>query len=58
MKDSTRKSIEAVIKTLDSVAVSGKNNLDMQLGCILTLEKVLREEDSDAVLDSDGNTGA
>ena len=52
MKESSRKTIEAVLKTLDSVTVHGKNNMDMVLGCILALEKILREEDEpDAVLD-------
>lgn len=46
MKDS-KQIIEGVIRTLDQITVSGRNNLDMLLGCILALEGVLKEEAKD-----------
>lgn len=44
MNESAKKKIKLVLKTLDSISVSGKNNHDMLLGCMLTLEQVLDEK--------------
>lgn len=33
--------LEKLIFTLEKIEVNGKNNLDMLLGCILTLEKLI-----------------
>lgn len=35
--------IIAIIRTLNGVEVKGKNNLDMLLGCIMTLEQIEKE---------------
>ena len=35
--------IEKLIATLNLIEVRGKNNLDMLLGCILTLEQLEKE---------------
>lgn len=43
MNESTKQTIEKVIRTLDMVAVSGRNNMDMLLGSILTLEKLVKD---------------
>ena len=53
----SKNDIELVLKTLNRLEVRGKDNLDMLLGCILTLEKLIKEDDH-AVLDSDGNSEA
>lgn len=36
--------IEAVISTLESIEVHGKNNLSMLLGCINVLEDIIAKE--------------
>lgn len=43
MNAENKKTILAVVETLDKVSVSGANNLDMLLGCILTLQKLTEE---------------
>lgn len=43
MNESTKQTIEKVIRTLDLVTVSGRNNMDMLLGSILTLEKLVKD---------------
>lgn len=43
MNESVKQNIEKVIRTLDMVTVSGRNNMDMLLGCILTLEKLVKD---------------
>lgn len=43
MNELTKQTIEKVIRTLDMVTVSGRNNMDMLLGCILTLEKLVKD---------------
>ena len=43
MKQETKATLEAVIHTLDCVTVSGEKNLDMMLGCIRVLRKLLTE---------------
>ena len=35
--------LSAVIKTLDTIEVRGKENLDALLGCILTLERLVSQ---------------
>ena len=35
--------LEKVIATLNAIEVHGKDNIDMLLGCILTLEQLDRE---------------
>lgn len=47
MSESEKKTVEVVINTLNSVSVMGKANLDMQLGCILALEKLLAQGSED-----------
>ena len=42
--------LASVINTLNEIEVRGKDNLDMLLGCILTLE-TLAEEDTTEVVD-------
>lgn len=37
--------ILAIINTLNSIDVKGKDNLDKLLGCILALEKILAEQE-------------
>ena len=36
--------IRSVIHTLNQIPVSGKENLDKLLGCILTLERLIKDE--------------
>lgn len=43
MNESVKQNIEKVIRTLDMITVSGRNNMDMLLGCILTLEKLVKD---------------
>lgn len=43
MNESAKKTVELVIHTLNSVSVTGKNNLDLLLGSILALEKLLSD---------------
>ena len=43
MDKSTKQTIEKVNRTLDQIAVSGRNNMDMLLGCILTLDKLVKD---------------
>lgn len=43
MNESTKQTIEKVIRTLDQITVNGRNNMDMLLGCILTLEKLCKD---------------
>lgn len=43
MNESVKHEIEKVIRTLDMVTVSGRNNMDMMLGCILTLDKLVKD---------------
>lgn len=47
MNESVKAKIELVLKTLDSISVTGRNNIDMLLGCMLTLEAVLKEQEDD-----------
>lgn len=47
MKSTVKDKIGAVIQTLDKVTVKGKDNLDMLLGCILTLEAAVAEEEQE-----------
>lgn len=44
--------LKAVMATLETISVSGKNNLDKLLGCILTLEAIVNEK---AVAENDSN---
>ena len=44
MNESTKTMLRVVLSTLNQITVSGKSNLDMLLGSIMTLEKVLEEE--------------
>lgn len=53
----SKKDIELVYKTLNKIEVRGKENLDMLLGCMLTLEKLIKEDDH-AVLDSNRDSEA
>ena len=44
MNESTKRAIHAVLQTLDQITVSGRDNLDMMLASMMTLEKLLNEE--------------
>lgn len=46
--------LKAVIATLETIHVSGKNNLDKLLGCILTVEKICNEMEK-VVAEGDSN---
>ena len=48
MKEETKKMIELVIRTLNSITVNGRDNMDMLLGSIITLERLITvsEEES------------
>ena len=48
MNESAKKQIELVIRTLNQIPVAGKVNLDMLLGCILTLEDTLKDKEAAA----------
>lgn len=50
MSESTKTILRVVVGTLNQINVSGKNNLDLLLGSIMALEKVLNEE-----VENDGN---
>lgn len=40
MKASTKTTLEKVTHTLGLITICGRENMDMLLGCILTLEKI------------------
>ncbi len=44
MNESAKRAIHAVLQTLDQITVSGRDNLDMMLASMMTLEKLLNEE--------------
>lgn len=44
MNESVKRTIHAVLQTLDQITVSGRDNLDMMLASMMTLEKLLNEE--------------
>ena len=46
MSEEAKNYIAAVIRTLGKVTVNGEENLDMMLGCIRVLRKVLEGEDN------------
>lgn len=52
MSEEAKNYIAAVIHTMDKITVSGEDNLDMMLGCIRTLRKVLAEEENNGKSDS------
>lgn len=37
--------LRAVLRTLDAIEISGRQNLDRLLGCMITLEKVIKAMD-------------
>ena len=39
--------LQMLLNTLNQITVCGKNNLDMLLGCILSVEKMLQAEDTE-----------
>lgn len=43
MNQETRKRLKRILVTLDEIAVSGKQNLDMMLGCMQELESIIKE---------------
>ena len=45
MNESAKSAIRAVLNTLDQLTVSGRDNLDMLLASMMTLEKLLKEEE-------------
>lgn len=44
MSEENKKKLQALIQTLNLIEVHGKDNLDMLLGCILTLESLAKGE--------------
>lgn len=48
MSESNKQTLVAVIRTLNSISVRGKDNIDMLLGSILALEGILNETESEA----------
>lgn len=46
--------LKSIKATLETITVSGKDNLDKLLGCILTIEKICNEMEK-AVAENDGN---
>lgn len=46
--------LKALKATLETIPVSGKDNLDKLLGCILTIETIMNEMEK-AVAENDGN---
>ena len=42
-----KEKIEQLIQTLNCIEVKGKENLDMLLGCILTLEQMKKDGEVD-----------
>ena len=53
MNESAKSTIEKVIRTLDQITVNGRNNMDMLLGCILTLEKLVKDAATEAEVEAD-----
>lgn len=47
MNESDKSMLSLVINTLNSISVKGKDNLDMLLGSIIALEKLLNGEKED-----------
>lgn len=43
MNESVKRAIHAVLMTLDQITVSGRDNLDMMLASMMTLEKLLND---------------
>ena len=56
MNESIKTRLAAVVRTLNSITVNGRNNLDMLLACIMMIEQLINEEErrdpEDGVLDS------
>lgn len=46
--------LRAVIRTMNNISVKGQENLDMLLGCIMTLERVVSEMDAKETKQPDG----
>ena len=44
MSEEVKNKLKALLFTLESIEVHGKQNLDMLLGCILTLESLAKGE--------------
>ena len=44
MNEATKRAIHAVLQTLDQITVSGRDNLDMMLASMMTLERLLNKE--------------
>lgn len=47
MNESVKKTVEAVIRTLNDIEIKGRNNMDMLLGCILALESALNQKEEE-----------
>ena len=47
MSNEHKQAIAAVLRTLDQITVSGKDNLDMLLACMMTLESLMNEQDGE-----------
>lgn len=50
-----RNLLQSLKNTLNQVEVRGKNNLDMLLGCLLTIDMAIAELDRQEVKDTEGS---
>lgn len=39
-----KEKLDLVLRTLDKISVTGRNNIDMMLGCMMILEQIIKEE--------------
>ena len=47
MNDKEKTTVQAVIRTLDSLTVTGRDNMSKLLGCIGALEELLETEEAE-----------
>lgn len=40
-----KEKLELVLRTLDRISVTGRDNLDMMLGCMMTIEQIIKGEE-------------
>ena len=45
MSEDLKNKLKALLFTLNSIEVHGKQNLDMLLGCVLTLQSLIKEDE-------------
>lgn len=54
MNESVKRAIHAVLQTLDQITVSGRDNLNMLLASMMTLERLLNDEQEEKEEQEDG----